>query len=370
MNFDFSDEQKLIGDQAGQLLAERVGYDRLRAYSTHDQAYDMALWLEIGELGWLSLNVPEAYGGMGLDGLESCVLSEQLGRALAPIPFASSCAAIDALALFGAEDQKARYLPGLADGSLIGAVAMSEDRARQTPSGFATTFKDNRLSGVKVPVADGMVAGLIIVVARDASSGNVCLCVIEALSEGITRKPIRTFDHLQAHASIAFDEAVAERLPVNDGGAALTELQERRAIRMAFEQVGGAAVCLEMAVDYAQRRKTFGRAIGSYQAVKHRLADMYAELELARANAYAGAWALSQPRDIRRAAAAAARLSATSAYDFAARENIQLHGGIGYTWEANCHFYFRRARLLAQSLGPMRHWIDRLVDSLDTAQTA
>jgi acyl-CoA dehydrogenase len=366
MNFDFSEDQKMIQAQARELLAERSTFPKLRQAANAERGFDADLWREVAELGWLSLDVPEEYGGMGREGLERCVLSEELGRSLAPIPFASTSAVIDAVRLFGSDAQKARYLPGLASGEIRGALSLVEDPRL---GGFAATFANGRLNGMVRPVQDVDVAGLLVLAARDADAGTAGLYLVDPDQAGVRRRPLKMFDRLRGHDEVTFEAARAERLggdTAGDAAAAIAELAERCAVAIAFEQVGGSEACLEMAIAYVRERKTFGRVIGTYQAIQHRLADMFAEKELARSNAYAGAWGLTRPAEVRAATAAAARLSGTSAFDFAARENLQLHGGIGYTWEANCHFYFRRARLLAQCLGPTSRWVDRLVDSIET----
>jgi alkylation response protein AidB-like acyl-CoA dehydrogenase len=182
---------------------------------------------------------------------------------------------------------------------------------------------------------------------------------------------VKTLDPSRSHAEIKFSGAAAEALGTQGEGWALSRrILDRAAILMAFEQLGGADVCLEMAKDYALNRYAFGRKIGSFQAIKHKLADMYVGNELARSNAYYGAWALSTNAAELPEAAAGARISATDAYHFASKENIQTHGGMGFTWELDCHLYYRRAKLLGLALGATRGWKDRLVTYLETRNVA
>jgi alkylation response protein AidB-like acyl-CoA dehydrogenase len=190
------------------------------------------------------------------------------------------------------------------------------------------------------------------------------LAAVELDQPSVIRTPLVGLDALRSHAAIDFENAPADILQAEDAGLVLAKLLDCAATLTAFEQVGGAEASLEMARSYVLQRHTFGRAVGSYQAVKHRLADMWAGIELARSNAYFAAWALTNNAPELPLAAAAARLSASEAYDFAARENLHLHGGIGYTLEANCHFHYRRARLLAVALGSTDFWSDRLVEQL------
>jgi alkylation response protein AidB-like acyl-CoA dehydrogenase len=225
-----------------------------------------------------------------------------------------------------------------------------------------------RLSGRKWPVPDAQIAQLAVVVATDPS-GTAVLAAVELDQPSVIRTPLAGLDTLRSHAAIDFKNASAEILDAEDAGPVLAKLFDCGATLTAFEQVGGAEAALEMARSYVLQRHTFGRAVGSYQAVKHRLADMWAGIELARSNAYFAAWALTNSAPELPLAAAAARLSASEAYDFAAQENLQLHGGLGYTWDANCHFHYRRARLLAVALGSTAYWSDRLVERLPQNQS-
>jgi acyl-CoA dehydrogenase len=282
---------------------------------------------------------------------------------LAPIPFSSSiCLVAEALRLYGTAEQKARYLPRLASGELIGAFAAAEGPSWELDAPDAR-FAGGRLTGRKLPVADGTIAGLLIVTAR-AADGALRLLSVDADQPGVARRPVKTIDELRRHAVIEFADAAAEPLAAPDGAKALARLLDGAAVYGAFEQVGGADVCLEMARAYAMERKTFGRLIGSYQALKHRMADMFAKNELARSNAYGAAWALAQEAPELPLLAGAARLSGIEALNFGSTENLQIHGGIGYTFEANCHFYYRRARLLADALGGRGAWSDRVVEAL------
>jgi hypothetical protein len=187
----------------------------------------------------------------------------------------------------------------------------------------------------------------------------------------VSRRGEDSIDPSRRHAEIDFSNASAEALgKAGEGWAHMSNVLNRAAIMTAFEQVGGADSCLAMAKDYAMQRYAFGRLIGSYQAIKHKLADMYVNTELARSNAYYGAWALHTNARELPLAAAAARVSATQAFDFASKENTQTHGGIGFTWEADCHFYYKRSRALGLSLGPQRTWKDKLVTELELSNAA
>jgi acyl-CoA dehydrogenase len=358
-----NDTQKELRDQVAALLAERATADSLRSLITSDVPWDEGLWRAFAELGFLGAAIPEAYGGVGLGPTELCVIAEEVGRAVAPIPFFSSiCLAAEAIHLAGSEPQKEAWLPKLASGEVIGTLAWTEGPGAPRTSGLATRFSDGRLSGSKSPVPDAAIASICVVVT--SSGGRPALALLELAQPGVTIAPMTGFDQLRHHSQVDFAEAEAELLDGVDAVETLHRLQDRAAIYEAFEQVGGAESALYMARDYTMQRYIFGRPLASYQAVKHKLADILVMLELARSNALAAADALENDAPGVAVAAATARLAATRAYETAARENLQLHGGIGFTWAANCHFHYRRARLLALNLGSAEVWIDKLIAEL------
>ena len=224
---------------------------------------------------------------------------------------------------------------------------------------------DGKLTGTKIPVADGDVADIAVVATR-ASGQAPTLHVVDLKGAGITRTPVDTFDPTRSHARIGFAGAPADTLAGSEGAEAVRHLLDRAAIMMAFEQVGGAQAALDMGVAYAKDRYAFGRPIGSFQAIKHKLADVYVAVQLARSNAYYGAWALHTNAAELPVAAALCRVAACDAGWQATKENIQTHGGMGFTWQFDCHMYYRRAKLLGLSLGSAREWKLRLVDELQT----
>ena len=375
MNFEFSDDQRLLRDQARRFLDDNASPRVARAILDDEAlAYDADLWRSIAELGWTGAIIPEEYGGAGMIREDLCVIAEELGRSLAPTPFASSVyLATEALLIAGDEDQKSRYLPELAGGEAIGCFAMAEGVGIPSPATVKTTFQDGKLSGVKKPILDGDIADFAIVVARTAEAGDesLSLVLVDLTADGVRREMVSTVDPTRSHAEITFDGAAGELLGATGQGWSLTEkIFDRAAIYLAFEQVGGAQAALDMAVDYAQNRFAFGRAIGSFQAIKHKLVNIYVDLELARANAYYGAWAVTNDAPDLPVAAAAARVSASEAFNHAARENIQTHGGMGFTWEFDCHLYYRRAKQLSLALGGERRWTDRLITMLEQRNAA
>lgn len=367
MNFDFSDDQRLLRDQARRFLE---GNAKPRAILEGDAPFDRDLWRKIADLGWMGTAIAEEDGGIGLTHIDLCVIAEEMGRSLAPVPFASTVyMAREAIALGGSPEQKKAHLPGLCDGSTIACLATAEGNGPLTAKSIKAEVAGGRLSGTKTPVADGDIAGLAVVAAR--SGGEVGLFLVDLTGPGVSRQPVETIDPTRSHAALTFANAPAEPLgALADGWRLLERTLDHAAVLLAFEQVGGAQKCLEDAKDYALNRYAFGRPIASFQAIKHKLADVYMKAELARSNAYYGAWALATAAAELPLAAAAARVAGSQAFTFAAEENIQTHGGMGFTWEFDCHLYLRRAKHLALAIGGERRWKDRLVSQLEQRNAA
>jgi alkylation response protein AidB-like acyl-CoA dehydrogenase len=364
VNFDFSDEQKQLRDEARKFLADRSSPTVVRAILEGPEPFDRALWKGLGEMGFLGAAIPEAYGGVGLGHLELCVIAEELGRANAPVPVASSIyQAAEALMLAGTEAQKQTWLPKLASGEAIGTLALGEGVGRASERGIKAQVSNGKLTGIKAPVADGDVADLAVVAARGPA--GVSLYLVDLKGAGVVRETLESIDPTRSQARLTFDGAPAELLgEAGQGWRLASDVLDRAAILIAFEQVGGSDRALEMARDYALERMAFGRQIGSFQAIKHMLADMYVAATLARSNAYYGAWALSTGSSELPMAAATARVSATQAYQHCAKNNIQVHGGMGFTWAFDCHLFYRRANALALALGSQTTWEDLLIERM------
>ena len=374
MNFDFSDDQKALKEQAQRFLRDRCPPKTVRAILEGDEPFDRALWKGVVEMGWTATAIPEEFGGLGLGYLELCVIAEELGRACAPIPFASSVyLATEFILAAGTPAQKQKYLPALAAGELIGTVAIAEGPSVPSPRTIKATFKGGKIDGVKTPVSDANAADFVVVLARTGDDGDrsLSLAIVDLKGAGVERGALRAIDPTRDTAKMTFSGAAGEALGATGEGWAITRaVLDRAAVLLAFEQVGGADACLAMAKDYALNRYAFGRQIASYQAIKHKLADMYVNNEIARSNAYYAAWALATGSVDLPEAAAGARISATQAYDYASRENIQTHGGMGYTWELDCQLFYRRAKNDGLALGSQRSWKDRLVAHLERKNAA
>jgi len=371
VNFEFSEEQNLLREQALGFLQEACPAAAVRAVlDDAGTAYDAELWRKIAELGWTAAVIPEAYGGLGLSYLELSVIAEELGRAVAPVPYSSSVyLATEALLMAGSEAQKEKWLPRLATGDAIGTFALGEGPGQPRAEKLATVASSGAISGVKIPVADGDIADFAVVVARSDGGDGASLHLAEL--DGVSRESVTTLDPTRSHARIAFADDAAEPLGgEGEGWTTSQRLLDRAAVLFAWEQVGGANAALDMAKEYALERYAFGRPIASYQAIKHKLAHAYVKNTLARANCYYGAWALDTDADELQVAAATARVSATQAYYYASKENIQTHGGMGFTWEFDCQFHYRRAKLLSVNIGSEAAWQDKLISAVERDRAA
>jgi alkylation response protein AidB-like acyl-CoA dehydrogenase len=360
MDFDFSAEQRQIQAEARRFLAGRCGTGAARQAIESGKGSDRALWQAIAELGWTGITIPERHGGLGLGHLEACLIAEELGRVVAPVPFSSSIfLAAEALLRFGTAAQREAWLPKLARGEIVATLALTESAGSVLPGQPLCSVSHGRLSGTKTAVVDGSDADLAIVLAKHGHTNALFLVRLD--DAGVQRTPLRSIDPSRPLAMLRFDNAAAEPLDVSDGADAAQRLLDRAAVMLAFEQIGVADACLEMARSFVLERRVFGRTLGSYQAIKHKLADLYVGNQIARSNAYYGAWALATGDAALPLAASLSRVAAIQAACTASREALHLHGGMGFTWEADCHLYYRRAQHLALILGGERHWKARML---------
>ena len=367
MNFEFSSDQMLLRDQARKFLENEESVKKAREVLEGDQTHDESLWRSVVEMGWTATTIPEEFDGLGLGYLELCVIAEELGRSLAPTPFSSSVyLATEALINQGSKEQHQKYLPKLAAGEIVGTLAHTETTNSPSPENLNCELSNNKLNGIKIAVTDGDVANFAVVSAKEGD--KVVLGLVDLASKGVEITSQNTLDPSRSHASIKFKDADAEILGSSqDGWVALQEILDHAAVLFAFEQLGGAEACIDMAKEYAMGRFAFGRPIASFQAIKHKIADMYIAVELARSNCYFGAWALSTNAPELATAAATARVSASKAFHECSKENIQTHGGMGFTWEFDCHLYYRRCRQLAANIGSQAVWKNKLISSLERA---
>ena len=356
MNFAFSDEQEELRAAVRRFLAEKSPESEVRRLMDTTEGYDPAVWSQMADqLGLQSLTIPEEFGGSGFTYVELLVVLEEMGAALLCAPFFSSVAlAANALLTSGDDEAKKSYLPGIASGETIATLAITEDNGKWDFSGIelAATKKGDgwELNGHKMFVIDGHVANLIVVAARTAA--GVSLFAVPGDAPGLTRTSLPTMDQTRKQARLEFSSTPATLIGA-DGGAepGLSKTLDLAAVALAAEQVGGAQHVLDASVEYAKTRIQFGRPIGSFQAIKHKCADMLLEVESAKSAAYYAAWAAAEDSDELPVVASLAKSYCSEAYFHAAAENIQIHGGIGFTWEHPAHLYFKRAKSSELLLG-------------------
>ncbi|MDH6484787.1 acyl-CoA dehydrogenase family protein [Streptomyces sp. SAI-127] len=349
MDFAFSDEQEELGRTVRAFLTHTSPETETRRLMETPEGFDRALWRRMGsELGLQGLAVPEEYGGAGCGPVEVGVVMEEMGRALLCAPFLSSAVlATTTLLRCADEDARKRLLPGLASGELVGTLALTEDAARWDAAGVRLTARESNgswlLNGHKMFVLDGATADVVLTVARTGDGIGV-FCV-DGDATGLTRAPLPTMDPTRRQARLDYQDVPATRLRAHgDGWDLVSEVLDRAAVALAAEQVGVASRALDMAVEYAKVRHQFGRPIGSFQAVKHLLADVLLEVESARAAAHYALLASENEDPELPAVASLAKAFCSDACVQATEENIQVHGGIGFTWEHPAHLYLKRAK--------------------------
>jgi alkylation response protein AidB-like acyl-CoA dehydrogenase len=355
MYFAFTEEQEELRSQAHGFLGEFSASEQVRKAMESEMGYDPELWGRISaELGWPSVVIPEQYGGLGLSYVELTALMEEMGAALLCSPFLSSvCLAGNALIRGGTEAQKKEHLPGIAEGTTLGTLAYMESNGRPDATGIEATARreggDFILNGAKSFVLDGHTAGLLVVAARRADSSGeegISLFVVPSDSPGLERRLLPTMDQTRKQAELALHDL---RVPASalmgeegEGWTTLSGTLDLAAVALAAEQVGGAQRCLDMSVEYAKERVQFGRPIGSFQAIKHKCADMMVEVESARSASYYAGWAAAEDAEDLPVAAALAKAFCSDTYFRCAAQSVQIHGGVGFTWEYDVHLYFKR----------------------------
>jgi len=342
----FSDEQNQLREVVREFLAARSPESEVRRLMSTETGFDHGVWKQFAvELGLCGLAVPESHGGAGGTFVEVGIVLEELGRTLGCLPYLSSVVLAQSL-LLAAEDEEAaaRWLPGLASGATTGTVACAEEGARWDEAAVKGCARHtNRgwlVSGSRNFVIDGHTADVIFMAAR--TGAGTSLFAIDATADELTRTPLNTVDLTRKQAQLDFVDVPGQLVGKDGHGwTVLARVLDLAAVALSVESVGGAQVVLDMSVEYAKNRVQFGRPIGSFQAIKHRCADTLVEVELARSAAY---YALAATAHELPLAASMAKASGPDAYFEAAAANIQIHGGIGFTWEHPAHLYFRRAK--------------------------
>ncbi len=349
MNFAFSEEQEELRRIVRQFLESKSSEAEVRRLMDTTEGYDPATWSQMAnELGLQSLIIPEEFGGQGFGYVELTVVLEEMGRSLLCAPYFSSVVLAGNTLLHAGDDAaKKELLPGIASGETVATLAFTEESGRWDEGGItmqATKDGDGyKLSGTKMFVLDGHTASLILVAARTDS--GVSLFQVAADAPGLTRTALATMDQTRKQARLEFADVPAKLIGTEGAGwTVLERVLDLAAVALAAEQVGGAHKVLEMAVEYAKVRVQFGRPIGSFQAIKHKCADMLLEVESAKSAAYYAAWCASELNEELPSVASLAKAYCSEAYFHATAENIQIHGGIGFTWEHPAHLYFKRAK--------------------------
>jgi len=349
MNFAFSEEQEELRKMVRSFLESKSSEEAVREQMETANGVDPAVWAQMAEeMALPGIAIPEEFGGQGYTFIELGIVLEEMGRALLCAPFfASAVLAANTLLLSGDDAAKKAYLPGIASGATIAALATTEPSGRWDEAGITTEAKgsgsDFTLTGTKSFVIDGATANLIIVAARTAK--GVSFFAVDGNASGLTRTALSTMDQTRKQAKLEFNNTPAKLIGTEgNGGAVFAQVMDLAAVALAAEQVGGAQKVLEMAVQYAKDRIQFGRPIGSFQAIKHKCADMLLEVESAKSAAYYGMWCAAEMNEELPSVASLAKAYCSEAYFHAAAENIQIHGGIGFTWEHPAHLYFKRAK--------------------------
>jgi alkylation response protein AidB-like acyl-CoA dehydrogenase len=354
VNFAFSEEQEQLREAVRRFLEAKSPESEVRRLMETTEGFDPAVWQQMAnELGLQSIHIPEAYGGQGFTFVELGIVLEEQGRALLCAPYFSTVVlAANAILNAGSDDEKGALLPGIASGETIATLAFTEPNGKWDADGItmeATQSGDGfTLNGTKMFVLDGHTADLIVVVARTAGSSGedgISFFTVAGDASGLTRTPLATMDQTRKQAKLEFSNVSAAKLGETGAGwAALSKTLDQAAVGLSNEMVGGAQFVLEESVQYAKDRVQFGRPIGSFQAIKHKCADMLLEVESAKSAAYYSAWAAAEDNDELPVVASLAKAYCSDAYFHSAAENIQIHGGIGFTWEHNAHLYFKRAK--------------------------
>ena len=349
MNFAFSEEQEELRNVVKGFLEAKSPESAVREQMETERGYDPEVWKQLAEqLGLPSLTIPEEYGGQGYGYVELVVVLEEMGRYLLCAPYFSTVVlAANTLMQSGDDAAKKAHLPGIASGETSATVAFTEPNGRWDEAGIEMTATAEgdawTLSGTKSFVLDGHTADLVLVAAR--TSKGVSIFAVDGDASGLTRTPLATMDQTRKQAKLDFD-GVSATLIGEDGKGwdLLSTVLDLAAVGLAAEQVGGAQACLDASVEYAKVRVQFGRPIGSFQAIKHKCAAMLLEVESAKSAAYYAGWCAAEMNDELPAVASLAKAYCSEAYFHAAAENIQIHGGIGFTWEHPAHLYFKRAK--------------------------
>jgi alkylation response protein AidB-like acyl-CoA dehydrogenase len=366
MNFGFTEEQELLRQEVRKLLDAASPLETVRKVAETPEGYSRELWKQIAELGWLGLTIPEAHGGAGLGWVDLTVVLEEMGRTLFPSPFLATTLAAAAIADAGSDAQKQRWLSRLADGSRIATLAVLEAGDRPGPAGIqlaATPLGDGfALSGEKVQVLDGAAADLLVVAFRTGrAADDVALAVVERSAPGVAVENTPSIDATKRVARVRLDGArIAPDAVMGGAWPALARTLDRAAAAVTAEMVGAAEGALHLTVGYARQRSQFGSPIGRFQGVKHPLAEMYVDVESWKSLLYWAAWCIDRGEADAPRAVSLAKAYASEAFARIGIDAVQLHGGIGYTWEYDAQLYLKRSKWARPIFGDSDFHYDRV----------
>src|SRR5216683_1006802 len=372
MNFGFNEEQELLRNTARKFFENECGSETVRRLMETPEGISAELWKKLAEQGWLGLIYPEQYDGTGLGLVDLVVLMEEMGRAVAPGPYFSTVL-LGGLAILeaGGDAQKKEWLPRIAAGDKRVALAWMEPSAQLGPAGVTLTAVKRgetfTLSGTKLFVHDAHTADALVVAARTrpgAGADGVSLFLLPKGTKGLEVTLLPTMDQTRKLCEVACSDVTvgADALlgAAEAGWAPLSRVLDRATVALCAERCGGAQKVLDMTVEYAKIRQAFGRPIGSYQGVKHRAADMLVDVENSKSITYYAAWALDENSPEAPLAVSMAKAYVSDAYRRVAAGGIQLHGGIGFTWEHDLHLYFKRAKGSEFTFGDATHHRERV----------
>ncbi len=369
MNFGFSEEQELLRAEVRKFLDQNAPLSRVREITEAGDSTDPHLWNRMAELGWVGLTVPEEYGGVGLDLETLIVVLEETGRSLFPSPLISTVLASKAIERFGDDDQKTRWLPGLADGTKIGTFAFLERTDMLTPSGVELSAKPDGdeliLSGSKLFVTDAAAANVIVMAVRTGTDAEaISLVVVEGDAKGLSAED---FDGMDLTKKIGRIDLEDVRIPMAQVLGSLDEgwqksrwLLNLGAALVTAEAVGSAEAALEITVNFAKERIQFDEPIGKFQSVKHPLAEVYVDVESVRSLVYYATWAIDQDAEDAEIAVSKAKAYCSEAFPKAGILGVQLHGGVGFTWEYDIQLYLKRSKWLRPIFGDADYHYERI----------
>lgn len=371
MNFGFTEEQELLRAEVRKFLDQNASLDRVREIveAPDSPRIEPALWARMAELGWVGLNMPEEHGGVGLDLETTLVVLEETGRSLFPSPLISTVIAGKAIERFGSAEQQARWLPGLADGSKIGTFAFLERSDAMGPEGVETLAKHDGdeliLSGEKLFVSDAALADLFVVAVRSGSDAeSISLVVVEKGTSGAAASSFDVMDLTKSVGKLSLEDArVGVDCVLGTQGAAWPATQwllDLGAALVTAEAVGSAEAALSITTEFAKERVQFGEQIGKFQGVKHPLAEIYVDVESFRSLVYYAIWALDQDADDAQVAVSRAKAYCSDAFPQAGIMGVQLHGGVGYTWEYDIQMYLKRSKWVRPMFGDADYHYERV----------